>query len=164
MGLGCEKVSRCGGIQGSAEIVSLAVFTAHFLQKHALFFAFDPKKKQKVFETALLPGAASYPAMVAAGGKIFAAAGAKMLVFDPASMKTLKTIPLPGGQVEISLGLHSSGRLVGLTGSSVYVVDPTKEELLSQAKSPVPIKCGFAVTGDWVYFGSGAELWRCRLP
>jgi hypothetical protein len=87
-----------------------------------------------------------------------------MIVFDPIVMKATKTISLPGHQVEISLGLHHSGKLVGLTGETVYEIDPKSEQLVFQAKSPVPIKCGFAVNTDWVYFGSGAELWRYRLP
>jgi hypothetical protein len=79
-------------------------------------------------------------------------------------MKAGKAISLPGRQVEISLGLHHSGKLVGLTSETVYVIDPKSEEVVFQVKSPVAIKCGFAVNGDWVYFGSGAELWRYRLP
>jgi outer membrane protein assembly factor BamB len=136
----------------------------HPSEKQALFFAFDPKNKKKVFETVLVPGAASYPAMIAAEGKIFATSGTRMIVFDPTQMKAGKTVSLPGRQVEISLGLHESGKLVGLTGETVYVVDPKTEEVVFQAKSPAAIKCGFAVNGDWVYFASGAELWRCRLP
>ena len=95
---------------------------------------------------------------------MFATVGDKLFVFDPQSLKMLKTIPLPGAQMEISLGHHRSGRLVGLAGGSVYVLDAAKEEIVFQAKSPVPIQCGFALDDEAVYFGSGAELWRFRLP
>lgn len=134
------------------------------VEKEARFFAFDPKRKAKVFETTLAPGARNYPATVAADGKIFTAAGSQMFVFDPATMKVEKTILLPGGQAEISLGRHPSGKLIGLAGSNVYVVDPVKQELVSKWKSPAAIRCGFALTDNAVYFGSGTELWRCRLP
>jgi len=134
------------------------------VEKEAKFFAFDPKKKQKVFETALVPDARSYPATVAANGKIFTSVGSTLFVFDPATMKVEKTISLPGGQTEISLGRHESGKLVGLAGGNVYVLDPVKLEFVETAKSPVPIKCGFALTEDAAYFGSGTELWRYRLP
>lgn len=133
-------------------------------EKEAQFFAFDPRKKQKVFETALAAEARSYPATVAAEGKIFTTVGDKLFVFDPATMKVVKTLPLPGAQVEISLGRHARGPLVGLAGGTVYLLDPTKMEIVAQAKSPVPIKCGFALTDDAVYFGSNSELWRFRLP
>lgn len=134
------------------------------VEKEALFFAFDPIKKQKVFEAALLPGARSYPATATAEGKIFTTAGDKILVFDPATMKLEKTIPLPGSQVEISLGRHTSGKLIGLAGGNIYVLDPKKLEIVSKIKAAVPIKCGFALTENAVYFGSGSELWRFRLP
>jgi len=39
------------------------------VEKEAKFFAFDPKKRQKVFETALAPGARNYPATFAANGR-----------------------------------------------------------------------------------------------
>jgi streptogramin lyase len=133
-------------------------------EKEAKFFAFDPRKKQKVFEAALAPGARNYPATFAANGKVFTTAGSELFVFDPKAMKLTKTIRLPGGQVEISLGQHVSGALIGLVGGSVYALDPVKEEISLTAKSPVAIRCGFALDNEAVYFGSGAELWRYRLP
>ena len=134
------------------------------VEKEALFFAFDPIAKRKVFEVALAPGARSYPAMVAAEGKIFATAGDKLFIFDPAAKKVEKTVPLPGAQVEISLGRHASGKLVGLAGGHVYILDPKNGEIISKTKAPVPVRCGFALMEDAVYFGSNAELWRYRLP
>jgi hypothetical protein len=101
---------------------------------------------------------------VAADGKIFTTVGDQLFVFNPETMKVDKTIPLPGGQAEISLGRHKSGKLVGLAGRNVYIVDTATMEVVSQAKSPVEIRCGFALADDAVYFGSGSELWRYRLP
>lgn len=132
-------------------------------EKEARFFAFDPRKKQKVFETALVADARSYPATVAAEGKIFTTVGDKLFVFDPATMQVVKTIALPGIQVEISLGRHAHGQLVGLAGGAVYLLDPAKMEMVAQARAPVPIKCGFALTDEAVYFGANAELWRYQF-
>lgn len=134
------------------------------VEKEALFFAFDPITKRKVFEVALAPGARSYPAMVAAEGKIFTTAGDKLFIFDPAAKKVVKTVLLPGAQVEISLGRHASGKLVGLAGGHVYILDPKNGEIISKTKAPVPVRCGFALMEDAVYFGSNAELWCYRLP
>lgn len=133
-------------------------------EKEAKFFAFDPKRKTKVFESALVAGARSYPATVAAEGRIYTTAGDKLLVFDPATMAVVRTVTLPGKQVEISLGRHASGRLVGLTGEGVYVYDPAREEITVRENAPVKVRCGFALTEDAVYFGSGVTLWRYRLP
>jgi outer membrane protein assembly factor BamB len=134
------------------------------VEKEALFFAFDPKKREKVFEAALSPGARNYPATFAAEGKVFTTAGDRLFVFDPQAMRVTRTVALPGAQVEISLGQLGEGRLAGLTAKGVYVYDLRRGELVHTAPAPAAVRCGFAVLGDAVYFGSGAELWRYRFP
>jgi outer membrane protein assembly factor BamB len=54
--------------------------------------------------------------------------------------------------------------LVGLTSGAVYAVDPSKGEVVHTAPAPAHIACGFALTDEAVYFGSGTTLWRYRLP
>jgi len=134
------------------------------MEKEAKFFVFSPELKLKIFETALVPGATKYPATFATPERIFTTVGDKLLVFDPRSMKVTRTLTLPGLQLDISLGQHSSGRLIGLTTKGVYAIDPVKEELVLMANAPVPVNCGFALLEDAVYFGSKAELWRYSFP
>jgi streptogramin lyase len=129
-------------------------------EKEAMFFAFDPRKKEKVFETALVPGAQTYQAMVAARGRVFVAVGSTLYAFDPQSRGVVRETALPGGQVEISLGLHTDGQLYGLCSAGVYTVNPETHERKLLARSPVPVNCGFALTDTGIYFGSGANLWR----
>ena len=131
-------------------------------EKEALFFAFDPRKKEKVFETPLAPGAQYYQAMCAAEGKVFVAVDTILHVFDPTQMKEIHNTPLPGTQVQISLGLHSDGLLYGLSTGGVYSVNPKTYELKLAAKSSVGIECGFALTDTGIYFGSGPHLWRYK--
>ncbi|MBM3878747.1 MAG: hypothetical protein FJ387_03370 [Verrucomicrobia bacterium] len=133
-------------------------------ETEAKFFAFDPARKQKVFEAALVPDANKYPATLAARGKVYTTAGDRLVVFDPEALRVEKTVRLPGAQVDISLGQHQDGKLVGLTAKGVYVYDPARGELEIAAPAPVRVVCGFALVGDDVYFGSKAELWRYRLP
>lgn len=133
-------------------------------EKEAKFFAFDPKKKAKIFEAALAPGATKYPATFAAHGKVFTTVGDKLFVFDPQEMRIRRTNSLPGAQIDISLGQHRNGRLIGLSSKGVYFVDPSAENIIASAPAPVPIHCGFALTDDAVYFGSGAELWKYSFP
>jgi outer membrane protein assembly factor BamB len=133
-------------------------------EKEAKFFAFDPKKKEKVFEAALVPGAVNYPATFAANGKAFTTVGDKLFVFDPASRKVVQTVQLPGAQVEISLGRLPDGKLVGLTRKGVYMFDRERRVIDHSAAAPVPVGSGFALMDNAVYFGSGATLWRYRLP
>lgn len=129
-------------------------------EKEAVFFAFDPKEKKKVFESVLVPGLGKYPATVAVDGKIYTTARDQLLIFDPESKKVIKTIKLPGAQLDISLGRDSKGRVVGLAGKSVYAMDPSSEEIAWTAEAPVKINCGFALVDDAIYFGSGPQLWR----
>jgi streptogramin lyase len=136
---------------------------AKAVEKEAKFFAFDPRRKVKVFEAVLLPGAANYPATFAANGKVFTTARDQLYIFDPREMKVTKSIPLPAGQLEISIGQLSDGRLAGLTRKGVYLLDPERGEIVRTAAAPVDVRCGFAVVDDAVYFGSNAELWRWRF-
>jgi hypothetical protein len=76
----------------------------------------------------------------------------------------VRTNSLPGPQQQISLGRHRSGLLVGLTGRAVYVFDGLKGEVVHTAAAPTHIACGFALTDEAVYFGSGPTLWRYWLP
>lgn len=133
-------------------------------EKEAKFFAFDPRSKRKVFEAALVPGTSKYPATCAAQGKVFTSVGDKLFAFDPQTMKVTQTIALPGRQLDVSLGEHRSGNLVGLTAKGIYVVDGKKGEVVHKAEAPVPVNCGFALVQDTVYFGSKAELWSYSLP
>jgi hypothetical protein len=133
-------------------------------EKEARFFAFDPRQKQKVFEAALQPGVANYPAMCVVEGRVMVSAGGRLLVFDPARREVVQTITLPGSALEISLGLHPNGLLYGLTGRAVFGVDLRRGEVTLSAMAPVAIRCGFALTDKAVYFGAGPELWRYRLP
>lgn len=133
-------------------------------EKEALFFAFDPGKKRKVFEAALAPGAVKYPATCAAEGKVFTTAGDALILFDPQSMSVKRRFALPGPQLDISLGRHGSGRLYGLTSRAVYWLDAGAEEVGSSGPAPAGITCGFALTEEALYFGSGVQLWRYALP
>ena len=134
------------------------------IEKEAKFFAFDPKRKVKIFEIPLIPGAVKYPATFAIPGTVFTTIGDKLLVFDSETRKVTRTLTLPGSQLDISLGLHRSGRIIGLTSKGIYALDPVKAEIVLMANAPVPVNCGFALLDDSVYFGSKAQLWRYSLP
>ena len=79
-------------------------------------------------------------------------------------MQVVRTNTLPGAQAQISLGRHRSGLLIGLTSRAVYAFDPLKGEVVHTASAPAHIHCGFALTDEAVYFGSGPTLWRYWLP
>jgi outer membrane protein assembly factor BamB len=134
------------------------------VEKEARFFAFDPRQKRTVFEAALVPGASKYPATLAAAGRMFTSVADTLVVLEPSTRSVIKTIPLGGAQLDIALGQHRSGKVVGLTSKGVYVLDPASLEIVHRAASPVAVNCGFALVGEAVYFASKAELWCYHLP
>ena len=83
---------------------------------------------------------------------------------DTESKRVIKALTLPGAQIQISIGVDSSGRVVGLTRNGVYILDPRTDEIVHSIDAPANIDCGFALIDDYVYFGSGVELWRYKLP
>lgn len=132
----------------------------HPTQKEAVFFAFDPDKKCKLFETPLVPGAQTYQALCAVDGKIFVAVDEKLLVYDAAQRKVVHQTALPSKQVEISLGRHRDGLIYGLTHSAIYSIDPNTYARSVLTKPTARIDCGFALTDTGIYFGSGTHLYR----
>ncbi len=113
---------------------------------------------------ALVPGANSYSAMLAADGQVYTAVDSHLYVFDPQSRQVVRHISLSGVHAQVSLGRHRSGALVGLTSRAVYVDDPAKGLVVHTAPVPTHIGCGFALTDEAVYFASEPTLWRYWLP
>ena len=97
-------------------------------------------------------------------GKVFTTAGDKLFVLDPLAMRVTQTIQLPAPQIEISLNPLGQEKLAGLTTQGVYVYDIKAGEVVHRARSPAPVRCGFALLHDAVDFGSNAELWRYHIP
>ncbi len=135
-------------------------------EKEARFFAWDPKAKKIAAGLVPVPGDSAIVAMAAAEGKVFAASRPSntLFVYDPALGKIVHAATVPfGGVHEISLGLHRSGLLYGLAGRAVFTVDPRSYAIAKAGEHSGGITCGFALTGDAVYFGSGARLARFKL-
>ncbi|HXJ55778.1 MAG TPA: hypothetical protein VNU68_03855 [Verrucomicrobiae bacterium] len=132
-------------------------------EAEARFFVWDPKTKHKIFEMSLASGARNYPATATAQGKVFTTVGNRLFVLDAVTFQVVRTNTLPGTQIDIALGVHRDGRVIGLTSQGVYVVDPVSGSVIETLTAPVRVSCGFALTDEAVYFGAGAELWRCRL-
>ncbi len=132
-------------------------------EKEAVLFAFDPKQKKKVFEVALVPGARSYPALLAVDGSICVPVGNRMFVLDAATKAVKRNFALPGNQLEISLGRLRDGRVAGLTAKGAYSFRIDGDDPPIHEPAPVTVNCGFALVDDAIYFGAKAELWRYRL-
>ena len=129
-------------------------------------FAFDPVKREKLYEVTPLPGESGIKVLAAGEGKVFGVGSRsnKTFVFDPQTRMVTKTFGNPfGSQVWGSYRVGKDGLIWGLTTSVLFTLDPKTCEYRVVTHSPKPVTAGLALTEEAVYFASGAHLWRYRL-
>ena len=132
------------------------------LAQEAVVFAFDPERRVKLYDLPLVSGAQAYRAMAAARGLVFAVSD-KISVFDPRARKVVAELKLPDGRpLDVSLGVHSNGKIYGLTSKVLFEVDPEKLSMVELGRPPDGIDRGFALVNSGVYFARGSRLWRYR--
>lgn len=136
------------------------------IETDARFFAFDPKEGRCAFEDFPFLGEQVIGSMVMVGRKVFGIAGHdKLFVYDPDAKKYLHKGSLGiGPVVECALGLWKDGKLYGLTGTTVFRLDPAAYTVETLATYPGWIRCGFAMDDHGIYFGDRATLMRYTWP
>jgi hypothetical protein len=135
-------------------------------QTEARLFLWDPRSRQKLFETAPVPGARELTDLLQApNGLIFGIAGGETLfAFDATTRSVMHTAPLPFRGVPYnSVALGPDGGIWGLANRGVFRIDPTTREVRLVAEAPEPVTAGFALTGDRLYFACGANIYRYAL-
>ncbi|RJS85665.1 hypothetical protein CW702_00830 [Candidatus Bathyarchaeota archaeon] len=136
------------------------------IEKEAKIFAWDPKRKEKIFETVPVPGDVAIVSMESANGEIFATSVVSntLFFFDPSAMKVTYKIRIPFGRPhQISLKRYEAdGYIYGLAGNTIFRVNPETYKLEKVADYPGTISCGFAVSETGIYFGSDVHLIRYR--
>jgi hypothetical protein len=135
-------------------------------EKEARLFAFDPVKREKLYEVTPLPGDSGIKVLAAGEGKVFGVGSRsnKTFIFDPQTRMVTKTFGNPfGSQVWGSYRVGKDGLIWGLTTSVLFTLDPKTCEYRVVTHSPKPVTAGLALTEEAVYFASGAHLWRYRL-
>jgi streptogramin lyase len=132
-------------------------------QTEARLFLWDPRSRQKQFETAPVPGARELTDLIQApNGLLFGIAGGTTLfVFDCATRMVMHTAPLPFRGVPYNcVALGPDGQIWGLANAGVFRVDPATYVVHLVAEAPEPVTAGFALLGDQLYFACGANIWR----
>src|SRR5205814_2245302 len=101
---------------------------ARTVAPECVYFAWNPKTRQKVWEEAVVKGDRSVGALVEAQGRLFGVTtpSSTLVVLDPVSFKVLNQARLAFGHFhEISLGYYEPHKkLYGLAGQSLFAVDP----------------------------------------
>ncbi len=170
------------GVVSIPETNQLLGATSHFggsssipLDDEGYVFLWDCVEERVVQRFTPVEGAVSYSAPVRAPtGVVYGIANTaerERIVFawDPIEHETMATAELPAQRLAFPW-LHDrpigpDGLIVGLAGDAVYAIDPADHsvDVLGRHES-ITNSHGFFVTEDGVlYYGSGAELWRCDL-
>lgn len=132
-------------------------------EKEAHFYVWDPVEKAKTQEFVANAGDIDVASMAVGAGKVFyiTRPSGTLCVYDIAQGEVIERKPSSlGTPLDISLGLHTDGKLYGLTNTSIFSIDPATHEIAEVAKYEGGIGCGWAMTEAGIYFGSGVHLMR----
>jgi streptogramin lyase len=143
---------------------------SHPTEKEARLFLWDPKTKEKVFETVPVPGASEITDLITApNGRVFGVAGSRTLfVFDPKARQIIHSGPLPfraaTGNTYNSVAIGPDKQIWGITGEGIFTIDPDTYAAKRVAAAPERITAGFVLNGRNLYFASGPKVYRYTLP
>lgn len=134
-------------------------------------FLWGTAKAEMTWSGKPVPGTRTYwRAVRLRDGRVFGIADAKYYLFDPVKRELLATGDLPAkGFAFPTLNdgpVGPRGRVYGIGGGLVFAFDPETNAVVIVGQHPSLGKAhGFLVTEDeTLYYGSGADLWRCELP
>lgn len=139
--------------------------------KAAKVFLWDLKQEKLVWEADPLPGTTAYRRVVrAANGLIYGLTVGQYYVLDPVKRQVVKTGDLPVQSLAFPYlsdePVGARGLIYGVGDDAVFALNPADHSATVVGRHPsLKGAHGFMVTTDGVlYYGSGPELWRCKLP
>lgn len=138
---------------------------SHPTSASAHLFLWDPKNKQKVFETVPVEGASNITDLITApDGLVYGIAGKKVFRFNPKSREVTVGPAFPfGNAVYNAITVAKDGRLIGLAADGIFAIEPKNLTVSLLAKAPEKITGGFDYRDHAVYFISNWNIYRYRL-
>jgi hypothetical protein len=135
-------------------------------QREAKLFVWNPKNKQKLFETVPVPEARSITNLIAApNGLVYGFAKNMLFVFDPMERKVVHTTKLPfQGAIYNSVGFGQDRQIWGLAHEGIFTINPQNNTIKLVDKAPEKITAGFALQGNNLYYASGSKVYSYTLP
>lgn len=140
-------------------------------EQEAAVYLWDPVQEKMTWSGKPVPGTRSYwRAVRLRDGRVFGVTGDQYYVFDPVKRLTLATGPLPVKALAFPTlndePVGEQGLVYGIGEGAVFAFDPAANAVRIVGRHPSLTRAhGFLVTGEGVlYYGSGADLWRCVLP
>jgi outer membrane protein assembly factor BamB len=136
----------------------------------ASLLLWDTKTARVLKALAPIPGAPTVESLLALPtGRILGIAGGRLFALDPAAWRVTSTsrLPFSGPTVFGALATDANGRVWGLAegpSGGVFSIDAASLDVRLVAHSPKPITAGLVLRGMDLFFGSGPDLYRFRLP
>lgn len=131
------------------------------IEKQARIFAWDPVEKRKILDLVPVKGDSSISSMTIFDGSVFAVSIPSNTLFrfdhDDCALKVIQNLPRRVPDLCLT---RKGDRMYGLTGSSVFELEPASEKVKILGNYGDPINAGFALNDSGLYFGSGAYLIR----
>ena len=133
----------------------------------AEIYLFDWESKTVVFRMVPIPEARSIMGLeIGPDGLVYGVTNnADLFVFDPQKREIVHTenfTPL-GGPPREALITGPDGNIIVLFGRAIVRITPGTFAAEKIADTPVPVRCGRALVGGRLYFGSGASIWSYDL-
>lgn len=141
---------------------------SHATQTEAKLFMWNTQTREKHFEAIPVPRQGRIDALaVGNNGMVYGFAGETMFVFDPAQMKTIRTVPIPNAMGKViynALASGPRGKLYGLTSRGIFTIDESTHSVNLLAAYPGGISGGFAIRGHEIFFTQGPQIISYQLP
>ncbi|NUP99930.1 MAG: PQQ-like beta-propeller repeat protein [Armatimonadetes bacterium] len=141
------------------------------VEKEAVCFLWDCDREAVVWQGQPLPGTTAYGrAVQAANGLLYGVAHHRFYVFDPATREVVTSGDLPVKALAFPTlndqPVGPRGLIVGVGGGQAVALDPATNQAVTLLSHESLTKVhGFVVDpGGTLYYGSGTELWRVKLP
>jgi len=140
-------------------------------ETEAVCFLWDCQAEKVVWQGKPIPGAKSYGrALRAANGLLYGVAQGKFYVLDPAKRETVATGDLPVRGLSFptlnDTPVGPQGLIIGIGDGAVVALDPATNTARVLARHPsLSGAHGFmADSTGTLFYGSGTDLWRVKLP
>jgi streptogramin lyase len=136
------------------------------LAAEAKLFLWDPRTRQKLFETVPVGKAqAITDVMALPDGPVFGIADGTAFVFDTRTRQVIDRARLPfSGPIYNAIAVGPDGHLYGLYSGGVFSVDPHTYAVRIVGTLPQRVTAGFAMKGSTIFYAAGPHILRCDLP
>ncbi|MBN2451202.1 MAG: hypothetical protein JXR77_12480 [Lentisphaeria bacterium] len=152
----------CTSVSGGSSAIPLA--------DEAAVFLWDPAKAAMTWSGTPVPGTKTYGrALRLRDGRVFGLAGMSYYLLDPVKRQLLSSGEMPVKRIAFPMlndaPVGPEGLIHGIGDDALFAFSPAENSVSIVGRHPSLARAhGFLVTpAGMLYYGSGADLWRCDL-